>query len=458
MVINHNMGDKDSFKHLRFYLFPCEAEVIQVAQAYQMERGFIWFDSARDGHPQNKYSLILWSPKFIRTFKDQAAFSTTSFPFFGLDTPANIAEKSIQDYASFPLPFYGGWAGYWGYELGFKLDRILKNAAPIKIPYPLSRFGFYIHFFIHCHTSQQSYFCIHACNKIEAEREFLTFQTTISKLPRKYNFLRCSPLSWQSNFSPDEYLKTLESVINLIFEGELFQANIAQQFLAHTQLDFDPFDAYLKLRYINPAPFAAYLNWGNYQILSSSPESFLEVGSEGHAITRPIKGTASSSDELQNSEKDLAENLMIVDLMRNDFSKICTVNSVEVSKLFDTQQFAGLYHLVSEVSGTLRSTTHPLELLKACFPGGSITGAPKIRAMQIIHDFEKSPRGVYCGTIGWLDATLNFQANIAIRTLIYHNQLLSFGVGGGITACSKPEYEYMETLLKAQKIFEAFKL
>jgi para-aminobenzoate synthetase component 1 len=210
------------------------------------------------------------------------------------------------------------------------------------------------------------------------------------------------------------------------------------------------------LREVNPAPFSAFINFGDFQISSASPESFLSLTKDGFISTRPIKGTDRDADKLLSSTKDKAENVMIVDLLRNDLSQICEDASVVVDKLCELQSFAGLHHLVSVVSGKLRPNIGVMDALNACFPGGSITGAPKIAAMNILRQIEKIPRGIYCGSIGWMGIDGAMEMNIAIRTVMVTKDKLSFGVGGGITALSDPDAEYQETLLKADRIFKSF--
>ncbi|MCK1521621.1 anthranilate synthase component I family protein, partial [Bradyrhizobium sp. 17] len=217
--------------------------------------------------------------------------------------------------------------------------------------------------------------------------------------------------AWNSNFSREAYIAAVQRVIDLILAGDLFQANIAQRFTARLSTIFDPLTFYRQLRSLNPAPFGALLRYGKLTIASSSPERFLKL--DGTKVeTRPIKGTiARSADSNEDqrranvlvaSEKDRAENIMIVDLLRNDLSRVCTPHSVDVPALCDLESYASVHHLVSIVTGTLAGDEDAVTLLRACFPGGSITGAPKVRAMQIITEIERVAREVYCGAIGFI--------------------------------------------------------
>ena len=272
--------------------------------------------------------------------------------------------------------------------------------------------------------------------------------------------------SWQSNFSRDAYVATVQRVIELILAGDIFQANIAQRFSARLSSPLDPLALYCRLRALNPAPFAALLRYGKRIIASSSPERFLRLDGR-YVETRPIKGTIRRSADPQAdrqraefllaSEKDRAENLMIVDLLRNDLSRVCAAHSVEVPVLCGLESYASVHHLVSVVSGKLGDDHDAVSLLRACFPGGSVTGAPKVRSMEIIANVERIAREVYCGAIGFIGFSGQMDTNIAIRTVTIDDDLAVFHAGGGITAMSDPSTEYEETLAKAQRIFDAFR-
>jgi len=253
-----------------------------------------------------------------------------------------------------------------------------------------------------------------------------------------------------------EYGRTFARVKSYLLEGDCYQVNLAQCFSA--PVSGDPFAGYQALRWLNPAPFSAYLKTPFARILSSSPERFLAVR-EGRVETRPIKGTrprgrtpeadAALQQELAESAKDRAENLMIVDLLRNDLGRVCTPGSVQVPELFAVESYATVHHLVSTVTGRLAPGRDAASLLRACFPGGSITGAPKIRAMEIIEELEPRRRGVYSGAIGYLGFDGAMDTNIAIRTLIHGANQIRFWAGGGIVHDSRVEEEYRETLDKA---------
>ena len=260
----------------------------------------------------------------------------------------------------------------------------------------------------------------------------------------------------RSNLSRSAYAGAFKRVQEHIRVGDCYQVNLAQRFAARAM--GDAWHAYLKLRAINPAPFAAYLDLPDGKIVCSSPERFLEVRGD-RVETKPIKGTRPRSadavrdralaDELRASAKDRAENVMIVDLLRNDLGKCCVPGSVRVSKLFDIESFASVHQLVSTVEGRLAPDKHALDLVGACFPGGSITGAPKVAAMKIIEALEPHRRSVYCGSIGYVGYDGNMDLNIAIRTLVQQGDYVYTWAGGGVVADSKVDAEYQESFDKA---------
>jgi len=265
------------------------------------------------------------------------------------------------------------------------------------------------------------------------------------------------------DLAPAEFKDAVRRTIDYIEAGDIYQANITQRFRARLPSGFDRLSLYQALRTRNPATFGAYLDFGATAILSSSPERFLKVA-EGRVETRPIKGTRprgrgpaedkALAAELLASAKDRAENLMIVDLLRNDISRVCKIGSVKAPTLFGLESYATVHHLVSVVTGELAEGRSAVDLLRACFPGGSVTGAPKIRAMEIIAELEPTSRGPYCGSIGYLSADGGMDSNIVIRTYCLQGQDLTFQVGGGIVADSDPQAEYEESLDKAKALIE----
>ncbi|MDY8111010.1 aminodeoxychorismate synthase component I [Fulvimarina sp. 2208YS6-2-32] len=271
---------------------------------------------------------------------------------------------------------------------------------------------------------------------------------------------------WRSNFFAKDYEAAIERTRNYILAGDIFQANIAQTFRTALPEGFDPLALYARLRRTNAAPFGAYLDCGGTIVASSSPERFLSLDPDGRVETRPIKGTAKRSPDaaedralseaLLASDKDRAENVMIVDLMRNDLSRVCEPASVDVPVLCGLETYAAVHHLVSVVTGRLRPGFGAADLIGATFPGGSITGAPKIRAMDIITEIERTARGPYCGSIGYIGFDGAMDLNIAIRTVTFEKGEAQLSAGGGITVLSDPKAEYEETFTKAMRVFAAF--
>ena len=350
-------------------------------------------------------------------------------------------------------------AGYWGYDLGRQLEKI-PTLTKDDTNTPDMMIGIYTNILTYHHATKKMTFIIHAENEIEYEKEKRFLQTIIAlpKFQEEEEPNNTQP-EWTTTKSEKDYKQDIQTIIDHIYEGDVYQVNLSRRFEAKQPKDFDEFEHYKTLREHNPAPFSAFMNFGALKLASCSPERFLSV-QNGQVETRPIKGTMESSapaKALQNSAKDHAENIMIVDLMRNDISKVCEYHSVQATTLCAVETFKGLHHLVSTITGTLSPDKTPIDLLKACFPGGSITGAPKIRAMEIIEQLEPHRRGVYCGTMGYIGFDGTMDTSIIIRTLIYTNDKIYLQTGGGITCESTPNQELQETLTKADKIFESFK-
>src|SRR6185436_15724505 len=353
------------------------------------------------------------------------------------------------------LPFCGGAIGYFGYDLARRLERLPAVAEDAE-RIPELAVGIYDWAVVVDHVERRSWL-VGQGRDPDTDLKWSRLVAMFSDPPRERSrapFRITSPVA--SNLTHDAYARAFRKIRGYIHDGDCYQVNLAQRFSAAAS--GDPWLAYQRLRIINAAPFSAYLNTPYAQILSASPERFLKV-EDGRVETKPIKGTrpragharldAELVEELRASGKDRAENLMIVDLLRNDLSKNCALGSVKVPKLFEVESYATVHHLVSTVTGELRAGRDAIDLLRGCFPGGSITGAPKLRAMQIIEEVERYRRGVYCGAIGYIGFDGGMDANIAIRTLVYSQGSIRFWAGGGIVADSKLEEEYQETFDKA---------
>ena len=353
------------------------------------------------------------------------------------------------------LPFSGGAIGYFGYDLTRRIERLPARARDAE-RIPDMAIGIYDWAVVVDHSERRAWLAGQGRDP-DTDLKWNALVRLFSDTPperRRAPFRVTSPVT--SNLTPQHYGRAFDRVLDYISAGDCYQVNLAQRFSA--EANGDPWLAYQRLRLINPAPYSAFLSTPYAQILSASPERFLRVDNR-QVETKPIKGTrpraghprldAELIAELVASEKDRAENLMIVDLLRNDLSKNCELGSVKVPKLFEVESFATVHHLVSTVTGKLAPGRDAINLLRGAFPGGSITGAPKVRAMQIIEEIEPHRRGVYCGAIGYVGYDGNMDTNIAIRTLVHSHGTVRFWAGGGIVADSKRDAEYQETFDKA---------
>ena len=389
-------------------------------------------------------------------------------------------------------PFQGGAAGYVAYDWGLTLER-LPAPRYDDLGLPDLVLGLYDWVVAWDHELSRAWLIstgipersadtrrARAASRAAAVKEWLAGPSGRTLASPDQAFARTPPrpfassypvdrLWWprtfelRSSFTRSEYLDAVSRVREYIFAGDIFQANLSQRFEA--AIDESAWSFYSRLRRRNAAPFAAFLDFPDVTVVSASPERFLRVDADGHVETRPIKGTrprgfgpehdAALGQALAESAKDRAENLMIVDLMRNDLSRVCAPHSVRVSELFSLEHYATVHHLVSTVVGELSPGSDAIDLLRAAFPGGSITGAPKLRAMEVIAELEPSRRGVYCGSIGYWSVTGELDTSIAIRTAVVQDGRVYFSAGGGIVADSDPGQEYMETLDKARAMIDA---
>lgn len=366
-------------------------------------------------------------------------------PFEGL-------RQALREFGSRP---FGVAAGYLGYELGTYVENV-PASSPDDIEIPDAWIGFYDQAIIFDHVKRTILIPGTACQEMK---------TLILGACESSHAQPDVPAQTEakSSFTRTEYLGAVNRVKEYISAGDVYQVNLSQRYSVPTAMH--GWDVYSRLRARNPAEYAAFLNAGDFQVVSSSPETFLKYDPATRiAETRPIKGTrprsadpkedARLASELAASEKDLAENVMIVDLERNDLGKVCGFGSIRATELMAVESYPTVHHLVSTVTGRLREDMDSVDLISACFPGGSITGAPKIRAMEIINELEPVRRGVYTGSIGSVGFDGSVNLNIAIRTAIIKQGACHFHVGGGIVADSDPAAEYQETLDKGRAFFE----
>lgn len=366
-----------------------------------------------------------------------------------------------------PCPFTGGYIGWLGYEMRHECGAPTrqKGSVPDALFIKVDRFVAVDHL-------ERRTFIVAIDTAEEATRARQWIVDTAACLYHRRQMcngvdIRLDrPLRFALHRNRKNYLTDIDRSLQWIRDGETYQICLTNELRCHARPD--PLHLYQVMRRINPAPFAAYLKWPGGAVLSASPERFLSLDNRGNVETKPIKGTIHRSDdgetdrrlaqELRYSEKDRAENVMIVDLLRNDLSRVCETGSVVVPKLFDIETYATVHQMVSTVRGVLRSDRNAINLIKATFPGGSMTGAPKLRTLQFIDSLEHRARGVYSGALGWIGNDGAMDLSIVIRTIVYVHDCLTLGVGGGIVALSDPDREFAETLLKARAPIKAIVL
>ncbi len=354
-------------------------------------------------------------------------------------------------------PFTGGAIGYFSYDFGAQLQGIPLKTATEYVPSQLN-LAFYAWAIVIDHQEKRAALIIQP-DLIQNEFDS---NTLIARL-LKGNRYRAQPVRLgevSRNTNRATYLSAVDKILQYIQAGDCYQVNLSQQF--QKPAVGDPWDIYLQLREITPEPFSAFLRFNDYAIMSFSPERFLKVDQD-LVLSEPIKGTRPRGltdiadqilkTELSSSSKDRAENIMIVDLLRNDLGRVCEIGSVKAYPLCELKTFSKVHHLVSQITGHLNTSHDRVDLLCACLPGGSITGAPKIRVMEIIDELEFHRRGIYCGTIAYFSFNGQMDSNICIRTALFHQNQLYYCSGGGIVADSNAENEYQECLAKAAVLF-----
>jgi len=449
---------------------------IEYVRLFMHEPWCIFLDSADHHTPvetTNRYSYLGFWPFEYVSFKDQAIVSSDN-KVLSEDEPFRYLQRLFAPYkldniAELP-PFQGGLMGFLSYDLCYQTEPTLPSPSS-TLRYPYYCLGFYDSIMAFDHHDKKAYFLAtgipnqsDAKRKLHAQQKWRQFSARIKHRKQSKQAQDKAPprCALSANFSQSAYCAAVNTVKQAIKDGELFEANISQCFSGTLGDDYDLCSLYQNLRASNPAPFSAYFKTDEVALLSSSPERFIRA--DGAQVqTRPIKGTVKRSaipgvdqtlkQQLVASAKDRAENIMIVDLMRNDLSKVCTPHSVQVTKLCGVETFPSVHHLVSVVEGTLAPEYDVFDLLRATFPGGSITGAPKIAAMQYISAIEPIPRGPYCGSMIALGFNGYFDSSILIRTLCVNGQALSLHCGGAVVLDSDPLAEYHETLTKAGALY-----
>jgi para-aminobenzoate synthetase component 1 len=425
-----------------------------------------WLDSGGCGGERGRYDILVADPylTLVTRGNETRIVSASADRVYG-DDPFALLRDALKPDAALAgdpqTPFAGGAVGYFGYDLARRIEH-LPSIADDDIGMPEMAIGIYDWAVVFDHLERACWLVSHGrCPQTHEQwpelfRRFSEVQDGPSGVLQANSAIT-------SNMDEAAYRNAFERIQHYLVEGDCYQVNFAQRF--SLAVSGDPWHGYLQLRAQNPAPFSAYLNTPHGQILCTSPERFLKL--EGKRVeTRPIKGTRPRSPDavldrtlreaLLQSTKDRAENLMIVDLLRNDLGKACRTGTVRVPQLFGVESYATVHHLVSVIEGELREGSDALKLLRDCFPGGSITGAPKLRAMQIIEELEPCRRGIYCGSIGYIGYDGNMDSNIVIRTALHRDGKLYYSAGGGIVRDSECAAEYQETFDKAAAFIDAF--
>ncbi|MEO3988338.1 aminodeoxychorismate synthase component 1 [Pseudocitrobacter cyperus] len=407
-------------------------------------------------HPHSRFDILVAQPRTtlvtrgdITTIHRGAEHtSSTQDPLTLLQTELDASPFISETIAD--IPYTGGALGLFGYDLGRRFEH-LPGQAQQDIDLPDMAVGIYDWALIVDHLRK----VVTLVSQSDAQERLCWLQNQQVKQSRPFTLTS----AWQANMSREEYGEKFRQVQNYLHSGDCYQVNLAQRFQA--SYDGDEWRAFVRLNRSNRAPFSAFIRLNEGAILSLSPERFI-LAEQGKIQTRPIKGTlprlpdanddAAQAERLANSPKDRAENLMIVDLMRNDIGRVAVPGSVRVPELFVVEPFPAVHHLVSTITATLPETLHASDLLRAAFPGGSITGAPKVRAMEIIDELEPQRRNAWCGSIGYLSACGNMDTSITIRTVTAWRGQVYCSAGGGIVADSHEAAEYQETFDKVNRI------
>jgi len=433
--------------------YKTKGNFFRIFQALANEPYCFFLDSGLAFSSLGRYSFLGIRPFYILKKKgDTSVFS---------ELRQVLKEYTVKPLKNAP-PLLGGAVGYFSYDFGFLLEEKLKKDYWAKPEIPDVFFSFYQTVICFDHYKKELY--IFSLDKEDFKNMLKTLEKVLS-LKNKPLALAQEDLKLVSDFTPGRYIQAVKKAKEYIKKGDIYQVNLSQRFSGKSALSSP--EIYARLRQKSPACFSGYLDAGDFQIVSSSPERFLSLRS-GTVQTRPMKGTRprfaskrkdkASYQDLLNSPKDKAELVMIVDLERNDLGKVCAYNSIKVKSLRTIEKYKTVFQATATIEGRLLPGLDALDLLRACFPGGSITGCPKIRAMEIIRELEQRPRDIYTGSLGYLSFSQDADFNILIRTLLKQDKIFSFCVGGGIVADSQPQAEYQETLDKARGMFAALGL
>ena len=454
----------------------------EVFSLFHKEPFAFFLDRGMDPAKLGRYSFIGFDPFLVlKSRGDELTVLSEGRQERRRGNPFRALNELLESYdldpGGVPTPLAGGAVGYFSYDLCHFIENVPGKAVD-DLQLPECCLGFYDVAITFDHLEQRAYVVSSGFPEHDEGRRSQRARERLEQVKARISDAwpsapgQCAPPPGnrvaampQSNFTHLEYLRAVEAAREYIISGEIYQVNLSQRF--EGRLTTHPYELYRRLRTINPAPFAAYLSLDEVTVISASPERFLKLDGD-RVETRPMKGTrprgrslsedAALAVALQDSIKDRAENVMIVDLERNDLGRVCRIGTVNVSDLCTLEEYATVFQLTSCVEGRLADGKSRIDLLEACFPGGSITGAPKIRAMEIIDELEPTRRSVYTGSIGYLSFSGQMDLNIVIRTILVKNDGVYLQVGGGIVYDSDPEAEYQETLHKAKALFQALNL
>ncbi|MBI4301563.1 MAG: aminodeoxychorismate synthase component I [Chloroflexi bacterium] len=445
---------------------------LDAAQAFAFFQGrpySFWLDSGMDPEKLGRYSFLGSDPFLIMRSRGQeitliqgeGVERLVGNPFLVLREL--MSRYSLEPEGPAPVPFLGGAVGYLSYDLASFIER-LPSTAVDDLQLPECYFAFYDTVLAYDNQMDKTYIVTIEQRDGRAKCRIEELKLRLASLPPSTAPVANTNLNGEltSNFTHQGYLKAVEAAKEYIKAGDIFEVNLSQRL--ETPLLLPPYELYRRLRRINPAPFACYLNFPEVAVVSASPERFLLR--RGDTVeTRPIKGTRprgrnqeediALAQELMESIKDRAEHIMIVDLERNDLGRVCLYGTVRVRELMALESYATVFHLTSTVEGKLEPGRDAIDLLLATFPGGSITGAPKVRAMEIIDELEPTKRSIYTGSIGYISFNGDLDLNIAIRTILVKEGKAYFQVGGAVVYDSDPQAEYQETLDKAKALLQA---
>ncbi|WP_145490928.1 aminodeoxychorismate synthase component 1 [Yersinia rohdei] len=447
-----------SVKSLTFKTLPYQPDALLLQFAPLAHQAWaMLLHSGFAKHEHNRFDILVADPRVTLTTRGaQTEIISVQQRITSRQNPFSLLQQQLDKFSPAltphpDLPFLGGALGLLGYDLGRRVE-VLPELAEQDIALPDMAIGLYDWALIADHHLQKLTL---VCQGDAEQRLIWLQQQKNTAAPQPFKLTS----RWQANMSREQYGEKFRQIQDYLHSGDCYQINLAQRFSAEYQ--GDEWQAFLSLSRSNRAPFSAFIRLEQNTVLSVSPERFLWL--ENHQIqTRPIKGTLPRLDDpeqdrlqavrLANSTKDRAENLMIVDLLRNDIGRVAQPGTVRVPELFVVEPFPAVHHLVSTITATLPAETPPTDLLRACFPGGSITGAPKIRAMEIIEQLEPQRRNAYCGNIGYISCCGTMDTNITIRTLLTENGKIYCSAGGGIVADSQEQAEYQETFDKIARI------